>query len=131
MPSRLVGKRDKLRSARRKLVTMRYMICRPTLGLRRRVGCSLFHAASLIGPRNNLWFEPQAWVAISEINNRSRHVVVTALVDTHAVGVRQTQQLDNGREYVGQASCWNAQRDTFTRSGLDAEPDVRSNSLAE
>lgn len=56
-----------------------------------------------------------------------------AHLERRARAVKDTKHLiyqGNGREYVGQASCCNALRETFIRSGLDAEADVRPNSLA-
>ena len=56
-----------------------------------------------------------------------------AQLERRASALKGTRNLiynGNGSEFSRQASCCNALRDVFIRAGLDAEPDIRPNSLA-
>jgi hypothetical protein len=50
----------------------------------------------LASPLLDLWPEPEQWALRAQIHDGSRHVGIALLIEAHAVGLRQAQDLCHG-----------------------------------
>jgi hypothetical protein len=51
---------------------------------------------ALTGPLLDLWPKPEQWALRAQVHDGSRHVGIALLIEAHAVGLRQAQDLCHG-----------------------------------